>query len=186
MSELNPEVGDLWEYRNRINRIGRIERGEIINDNVVGVYELSQDGGLERCWLYEKTLKSNGKYIGKSKASIKDLFETEEITINKSENNKLTPKTAVEIITPICVKENAENVTQTDLHNINDIQFPPRHDKTAYELQIENNKLKAEIESLRCVLKQMANENPDCFESDLTAQWFIDIAKQALNSESER
>lgn len=119
MSELNPEVGDLWEYRNRINRIGRIERGEIINDNVVGVYELSQDGGLERCWLYEKTLKSNGKYIGKSKASIKDLFG---------------------------VKKSYKNVTQTDLHNIDDIQFPPRHDKTAYELQIENNKLKEKIE----------------------------------------
>lgn len=32
--------------------------------------------------------------------------------------------------------------------------FPPRHDKTAYELQLENKKLQAEIDRLRDLLKQ--------------------------------
>lgn len=48
-----------------------------------------------------------------------------------------------------CVKKSDENVVQTDLRNIEDIQYPSRHDKTAYELKIENNKLQAEINRLR-------------------------------------
>lgn len=89
----------------------------------------------------------------------------------------------------VCVKENAENVTQTDLRNIEDIQYPSRHDKTAYELKIENNKLQAEINRLRTALENLI----EAFlilkrfypTTTLFADEHIKNINKALNGESE-
>lgn len=87
----------------------------------------------------------------------------------------------------LCVKENAENVTQTDLHNIEDIQYPSRHDKTAYELKIENNKLQAEIDRLREALKSVKQQtiNLGDYEEIGAIATISDICDKALNGKSE-
>lgn len=84
-----------------------------------------------------------------------------------------------------CVKEITENVTQTDLRNIDDIQFPPRHDKTAYELQIENNTLQAEIDRLREAIR-LARDTAYQSTQDCPRCGFIDdLLTKTLNEESE-
>lgn len=128
MSELNPEVGDLWIHKIHKSLLYINEIGENFISFIGVSFEKYPNGKVyesyygnsfsERDERY-KYFAEIYEYLGKSKCRVEDLF---------------------------CVKENAENVTQTDLHNIDDIQFPPRHDKTAYELQIENNKLKEKIE----------------------------------------
>lgn len=98
----------------------------------------------------------------------------------------------------LCVKENVENVTQTDLRNIEDIQYPSRHDKTAYELKIENNKQQAEINRLKKALEKIILYAPGCYntaECPLNVGGGFDgmcgykcafvIAHKALNSGSE-
>lgn len=86
-----------------------------------------------------------------------------------------------------CVKEITENVTQTDLRNIDDIQFPPQHDKTAYELQIENNRLQAEINRLKGRNMEFFNDlNYIACGFCKTADEAIQHARKALNGESER
>lgn len=77
-----------------------------------------------------------------------------------------------------CIKESDENVTQTDLRNIDDLQYPPRHDKTAYELQIENNRLREAIRLARDTAYQATQDCPRCGFID-------DILTKALNGKSE-
>ena len=56
----------------------------------------------------------------------------------------------------LCVKEPYENIVQKDLHNIDDIQYPLRHDKTAYELQVELNRLREENAKMFNLLEMVA------------------------------
>lgn len=67
----------------------------------------------------------------------------------------------------------------------NDLVFPPRHDKTAYELQLENNKLQSEINRLREALNncyEQASNWGACAELPVV---IIDICDKALSGESE-
>lgn len=84
--------------------------------------------------------------------------------------------------------------------------FPPRHDKTAYELQIENSKLKEqlaehkencccaknevlllEINQLKTVLKNLKQLmlDPDCVSDKGDIFLMVRIIDKALNGESE-
>lgn len=77
--------------------------------------------------------------------------------------------------------------------------FPPRHDKTAYELQIENNKLKEQLaehkENCCCakneVLLLEINRLRDLLKQCIPAAEFTkdkglaDMINKALNGESE-
>ena len=72
--------------------------------------------------------------------------------------------------------------------------FPPRHDKTAYELQIETNKLKDEIFRLREALTKARTrlniaDEFRCYENMRAYRQNFDEAKlyieRALNGESE-
>lgn len=160
MSELNPEVGDLWNL-GRDMYITEMYDGSGIfqNTSTVAVCLIKDNYGFALEKYDVKFLQKYGAYLGKSKASIKDLFG---------------------------VKKSYKNVTQTDLHNIDDIQFPPRHDKTAYELQIENNTLQAEINRLRKAIR-LARDTAYQATQDCPRCGFIDdILTKALNGESEK
>ena len=105
MSALKPEIGDVWEDSKGPVHISRIftlsdgTRAIVFIDNSNNT--IFEDSARERHFI------KMFKYLGKSKASIRDLF---------------------------CVKENAENVVQTDLRNIDDMQKKIEFAKEAVDL----------------------------------------------------
>lgn len=80
MSKDTPEVGDVWE-RNKdkvrvyVNYLYGTDPDN--NERIYGVYYDSRIHTLEIMYVYERSLKSNYSYLGKSKANIEDLFKTE-------------------------------------------------------------------------------------------------------------
>lgn len=94
------EVGDVWKFGGFLYHVRSIDEDGVTSvcdegDFVMGYYDSIED------------FVNRSTYIGKSKASIKDLF---------------------------CVKENAENVVQTDLRNIDDMQKKIEFAKEAVDL----------------------------------------------------
>ena len=149
------EVGDVWVEEDKKYNYRRMVWISLVKDDMVS--GVTDEGRVQWCCSLEYFLLKN-KFLYKSKASVKDLF---------------------------CVKENAKNFTQTDLCKIDDMQYPPRHDKTAYELKIENNKLQAEINRLRDRNTELFNElNYIACGFCKTADEAIQHARKALNGES--
>lgn len=75
MSELVPEVGDVWVSVSTGTRRHILYAGFMKSENI-NVVKLF-DG--DRCTLIEdKVLFSNYKYLGKSKANINQLFEVQD------------------------------------------------------------------------------------------------------------
>lgn len=70
MSELKPEVGDVWEINDP--KIGTYKALVINTEDFIHPFCITDDFGGCHLWRY-----STEKYLGKSKASIKDLFEVE-------------------------------------------------------------------------------------------------------------
>ena len=72
-----PQVGDVWEYQNLKYHI--VEKGtyEDFFDGLVDGVKVINEQLLKREGLKTKYLVKDGKYLGKSKASIDDLFKTE-------------------------------------------------------------------------------------------------------------
>ena len=100
------EVGDVWENDGLILYVGKLSTDE--NEKIIGYcYDMDKKGYVAGCWYWMDVFVNNAKYLGKSKASIRDLF---------------------------CVKENAENVVQTDLRNIDDMQKKIEFAKEAVDL----------------------------------------------------
>lgn len=76
-----PEVGDVWyiDYHKII--VYKIEDCTDFFDGLVkDALCCLEDWGLRiySHWYHPEKLKKKGKYLGKSKANINDLFETEE------------------------------------------------------------------------------------------------------------
>lgn len=105
MSVLKPEVGDVWENDGLILHIDKFSEDKY--GKIIYCYDMDKKGYVAGCWYYLDIFLNNAKYLGKSKASIRDLF---------------------------CVKENAENVVQTDLRNIDDMQKKIEFAKEAVDL----------------------------------------------------
>lgn len=143
MSAEKPEVGDVWENDGLILHIDKFSEDRY--GKIIYCYDMDKKGYVAGCWYYLDIFLNNAKYLGKSKASIKDLFET--VVMNgargllydllishqfSDDDEGRILRCAADLSD--CVKENAENFTQTDLHNIADMQ--------------------AEIDRLRDLLKQ--------------------------------
>lgn len=97
MSADKPEVGDVW-------RNPRTRKKIVILAKPAAIYQcLIKGGGMVQKWTDDF---KNMEYLGKSKASIKDL----------------------------CCVKNAENVIQTDLRNIDDMQKKIEFAKEAVDL----------------------------------------------------
>lgn len=71
MSALEPEVGDVWEHKS-IN-----EKVYIVNRDSGTIDFMNNDPVPTLEWESECEFVLQYKYLGKSKASIKDLFEVE-------------------------------------------------------------------------------------------------------------
>lgn len=76
MSALEPEVGDVWENDGLILHIGKFSEDKF--GKMIYCYDMNKKGCVTGCWYYLDIFVDKAKYIGKSKASIKDLFETGE------------------------------------------------------------------------------------------------------------
>lgn len=76
MSALEPEVGDVWENDGLILHIGKFSKDKF--GKMIYCYDMNKKGCVTGCWYYLDIFVDKAKYIGKSKASIKDLFETGE------------------------------------------------------------------------------------------------------------
>ena len=70
MSALKPEIGDVWEIN--APNVGTYKALVINTTDFVHPYCITDDFQGAFLWRY-----STETYIGKSKASIKDLFEVE-------------------------------------------------------------------------------------------------------------
>lgn len=66
----------------------------------------------------------------------------------------------------------------------NDLVFPPRHDKTAYELQLENNKLRGLLAECKPFLNAWLSDEADVSFTTLEVMNFLTRINTAL-SESE-
>lgn len=99
MSADKPEVGDVWQRKLLFDRVHIVQ----VSKNAVRY----QIGKIKFKTIPKDFFLDAYKYLGKSKASIRDLF---------------------------CVKENAENVVQTDLRNIDDMQKKIEFAKEAVDL----------------------------------------------------
>ncbi|MBQ7284670.1 MAG: hypothetical protein IJW72_00240 [Alphaproteobacteria bacterium] len=76
MSKEKPEVGDVWEINGRKIRLEQV--GEKYNKEYV--YHISETSeGLKGYSIYTVSfIEADGKYLGKSKVSIKELFDVAE------------------------------------------------------------------------------------------------------------
>lgn len=151
MSADIPEMGDVWVEEDEKYNYRRMVWISLVKDAMVS--GVTDEGRVQWCCSLEYFLLKN-KFLYKSKASVKDLF---------------------------CIKENAINVTQTDLRNIDD--------------------MKVEINRLREALKEISRNktteeqqgNPDYVDEDgdligdfeYAYDEFVKIARKALNGESE-
>lgn len=76
MSANTPEVGDVWENDGLILQVGKLSKDK--NEKPIGYcYDMDKKGYVAGCWYWMGVFANNAKYLGKSKASIKDLFEVE-------------------------------------------------------------------------------------------------------------
>lgn len=80
MSKEKPEVGDVWDIKGHLIRLEQVGR-KYNQEYVYFIYETSN--GIRGDDFYTFSyIKSEGKYLGKSKVSIKELFDI------KEENNE--------------------------------------------------------------------------------------------------
>lgn len=83
MSELKPEVGDVWGHRETCCAVKINIMEEAYEDRKQPVFKVLRDDinsetvGWSIQYLPAGTIKKYYTYIGKSKANIKDLFEVE-------------------------------------------------------------------------------------------------------------
>ena len=66
-----PEVGDVWEYQEKLYHISAI------TERLVEVWCLSSDDIIRKHKWVARSFKACFTYLGKSKANINDLFKTE-------------------------------------------------------------------------------------------------------------
>lgn len=76
MSKEKPEVGDVWDINGHKIRLEQV--GEKYNKEYV--YHISEtSNGLKGYSVYNVSfIKATGKYLGKSKANIKELFNVKD------------------------------------------------------------------------------------------------------------
>lgn len=76
MSKEKPEVGDVWEVNGRKIRLEQV--GEKYNEEYV--YHIGETPlGLKGYSIYTVSfIKAVGKYLGKSKAKTKELFDVKD------------------------------------------------------------------------------------------------------------
>ena len=73
-----PEVGDVWQIDSRKIVIKRIEDvSDYFEGTIKDALYCIEDYGhrIDTHWYHPEKLKKKGKYLGKSKANINDLFE---------------------------------------------------------------------------------------------------------------
>lgn len=71
MSKKKPEVGDVWEYQGKLYHISSV------TDRIVEVWCKSSDDIMRKHnWVYRGFVMVF-TYLGKSKVSIKELFDVE-------------------------------------------------------------------------------------------------------------
>ena len=75
MSAEKPEAGDVWENDGLILHIDKFSEDKY--GKIIYCYDMDKKGYVAGCWYYLDIFLNNAKYLGKSKASIKDLFEVE-------------------------------------------------------------------------------------------------------------
>lgn len=74
MSELMPEVGDVWEVRGAGGTTRFIITFQDVEDDFVLLY---RNGEVKLC-IKAEMIKKYAKYLGKSKANINQLFEVDD------------------------------------------------------------------------------------------------------------
>lgn len=79
MSAVRPEVGDVWENDGLILYVNELSEDED-GETIYYCYDMNEKGYIAGCWYWSGTFINNAKYIGKSKAGIKDLFSVKENT----------------------------------------------------------------------------------------------------------
>lgn len=72
MSKEKPEVGDVWEYQDKLYHVSAI------TDRVVEVWCRSSDDIMRKHNWIIKDFATVFKYLGKSKTSIKELFDVKD------------------------------------------------------------------------------------------------------------
>lgn len=130
MSVKKPEVGDVWEYAGETLHFSEFGKkqgwSDIKEEDCVLACCINSKGYAESSWYKLRILMKTAKYLGKSKACIKDLFQTEQDVSNN-------------VAKPDLQHSQTENDTQTDLRTIG-------------ELQAEVNRLKTTLKSLKGLL----------------------------------
>lgn len=74
----NPEIGDVWLNDGLILHIDKFSEDKF--GKIIYCYDMNKKGYVTGCWYYLDIFVKNAKYIGHSKASIKDLFEADDTT----------------------------------------------------------------------------------------------------------
>lgn len=97
MSAEKPEIGDVWENDGLILHIDKFSEDKY--GKIIYCYDMDKKGYVAGCWYYLDIFLNNAKYLGKSKASVNDLFQTEQNVSNnvaksdlqhlQAENNRL-------------------------------------------------------------------------------------------------
>ena len=97
MSAEKPEIGDVWENDGLILHIDKFSEDKY--GKIIYCYDMDKKGYVAGCWYYLDIFLNNAKYQGKSKASVNDLFQTEQDVANnvakptlqhlQAENNRL-------------------------------------------------------------------------------------------------
>lgn len=79
MSAEKPEVGDVWKYAGETLHFSEFGKkqgwSDIKEEDCVLACHINSKGYVESNWYKLRILMKTAKYLGKSKASIKDLFE---------------------------------------------------------------------------------------------------------------
>lgn len=97
MSAEKPKIGDVWENDGLILHIDKFSEDKY--GKIIYCYDMDKKGYVAGCWYYLDIFLNNAKYLGKSKASVNDLFQTEQDVANnvakpdlqhlQAENNRL-------------------------------------------------------------------------------------------------
>lgn len=80
MSAKKPEIGDVWKNDGLILHIDKFSEDKY--GKIIYCYDMDKKGYVTGCWYYLDIFLNNAKYLGKSKASVNDLFQTEQNVSN--------------------------------------------------------------------------------------------------------
>lgn len=79
-----PEVGDVWKYADETLHFSEFGKkqgwSDIKEEDCVLACHINSKGYVESNWYKLRILMKTAKYIGKSKAGVKDLFEVDNTT----------------------------------------------------------------------------------------------------------